>query len=569
MLIFEFSKKYRVEIIAILLLVTSYLLLRLVNIMALPLFTDEAIYVRWSQIARFDSNWRFISLTDGKQPSFVWAAMTIMRVVEDPLLASRLVSVFAGFVSMIGLFFVGTELFRNRYVGIISSFLYLIFPMALVYDRMALYDSLVGAFMVWALYLSIFLVRNIRLDVALILGMVMGGGVLTKTNAFFSMPLLFATFFLFDFKQKLWKKNAVKLVGLSVLSIIMAFGFYSILRLSPFYHVINEKNSIFSYPLNEWLTHPFLYFVSNFRGLFDWLLTYISPPFLVFIASSFLIPKTMDRKKVMIILKILVPFAAVVVTLNVLAYIKVLRAGTIEIQTLLPYIFMVLLAVCIFIAYIKKYEFLKEKIVLLLWFCVPFVYLAFFGNTIYPRFIFFMALPLLPLAAIALYRIYGSIKNKTIVVIFIAILFATPLYSDYFIVADIANAPIPRSDYDQYINNWPAGGGIKEVISYLQKESEKGKIYVASTGTFGSLPTYSIEIYLGDNKNIEKGGIYPVPYEIPQELLVRAETMPVFVFISNQKEFETAVKDWPMTKILEYKKGIGKAYTRLYRVNPK
>ncbi|MBI2195608.1 MAG: glycosyltransferase family 39 protein [Candidatus Levybacteria bacterium] len=236
--------KYKVEIIAALLLVPSYLFLRLYNIMSLPLFTDEAIYVRWSQIARFDASWRFISLTDGKQPSFVWLTMTIMRFVDDPLLAGRLVSVIAGLATMIGLYLLGRELFKNKWIGLVSSFLYLIFPMALVYDRMALYDSLVGMFMVWSLYLTVLLVRTVRPDVALILGMVIGGGVLTKTSAFFSVPLLFATYLIFDWRQKA-NERLPKLVGLSLTAIIMAFAFYSILRLSPFYHIISDKPSVF------------------------------------------------------------------------------------------------------------------------------------------------------------------------------------------------------------------------------------------------------------------------------------------------------------------------------------
>ena len=69
------------------LLFILYFATRLYNILDLQMFTDEAIYTRWSQIARFDANWRFISLTDGKQPSFVWINMVIMRLVDDPLLA--------------------------------------------------------------------------------------------------------------------------------------------------------------------------------------------------------------------------------------------------------------------------------------------------------------------------------------------------------------------------------------------------------------------------------------------------------------------------------------------------
>ncbi len=570
MLITQKIKKYKVEIIASILLAASYFLLRLVNIMTLPIFTDEAIYVRWSQIARFDANWRFISLTDGKQPSFVWIAMTIMKFVNDPLLAARLVSVFAGFATMIGLYFLGRELFKNRWVGIISSFLYLIFPMALLYDRMALYDTLVGTFAVWSLYFAVLLVKMVRLDVALILGMLMGGGVLTKTSAFFSIPLLFATYILFDWKKKLWRKNLAKLIGLSFISIVITLTMYSILRLSPFYHIINDKNSLFAFPFNEWLKHPFLYFFSNFRGLFDWLLAYVTPPLLLLITASFLITDTFNKKRLATLIKVFTPALLIILVLNFPAsvtYIK--KTFDLEIQTIIPYIFLTLFLIFSLISFIGKYKQWREKMLLFLWFIVPFVYLIFFGKTLYPRFIFFMTLSLLPMAAQSIFELSQKVKNKAIFAALLVLLLAMPLYIDYFIVANIEVAPIPKSDYEQYINNWPAGGGIKEVISYLDGESKKGKIYVASAGTFGSLPTYAVEIYLGDNRNVEKRGIYPVPKEIPKDLLEIAKIMPVYVFMSNQREFEQAVANWPMTLLAQYKKGTGEARTKLYLVNSK
>lgn len=560
--------KYKKELIVIIALVAAYFFIRIYNIMSLPLFTDEAIYVRWSQIARFDANWRFISLTDGKQPSFIWLTMTVMKFIQDPLLAGRIVSVFAGFISMMGLFLLGKEIFKNRWIGLISAFLYLIFPMALVYDRMALYDSLVGTCMIWALYLSVLLVRRVRLDVALILGMVMGAGVLTKTSAFFSMPLLFLSYLLFDFKQKQWKRSLLKLFGLSLISMAMGLGFYSILRLSPFYHIINDKNAIFVYPLNEWLQHPFLYFVSNLRGLFDWMITYLTPPLLFVIIAAFLTPKSWNRNNIMTVIKVFSPFIAIIIFLNILSYRLVLKSMHLEIQTLLPYVFIALLLTAVLVSLIKRYDFWKEKIVLVFWFIVPFVYLAFFGNTIYPRFIFFMVLPLLPLAALFLYRLNSFLTNRFIFAAALVAVLVFPLYTDYLIDTNIAVAPIPRSDFEQYINNWPAGGGIREIISYLKQQSARGKIYVASLGTFGSLPTYSVEIYLGDDKNVEKRGIYPVPSEIPEDLRQKAKIMPVYLFVSNQKEFEAQIKTWPITLIAQYQKGIGKAYSKLYKVNP-
>ncbi|MEX2012954.1 MAG: glycosyltransferase family 39 protein [Candidatus Levyibacteriota bacterium] len=498
-------QKYKTELIAAVALISSYLFLRLYNIMSLPLFTDEAIYVRWSQIARYDASWRFISLTDGKQPSFVWATMLVMKLTEDPLFAGRLVSVIAGLLTMVGLYFLGREFFKNRWVGIISAFLYLIFPMALVYDRMAIYDSLVGTFAVWSLYFTVLLVRHVRLDIALILGMVIGGGVLTKTSAFFSIYLLPFSLLLFDFKNKKWKEKLVKLIALMGVSVIFAYGYYSILRLSPFFNIVGEKNSIFVYPLHDWIKHPFTFLEGNLAGELDWFKKYLTLPLVFAIVGGFFI-----------------------------------KAG--------------------------KY---REKLMLIIWFAAPFVALALFGRVLYPRFIFFMILPLLPLAAVFIYKLYGFIKNKILFAVVLLLIIGSALYADYMILTNIAKAPIPHSDLEQYINEWPAGGGVREIVSYLDKEAEYGKIYIASLGTFGSLPTYAVEIYLGENRNVEKGGIYPVPTEIPEDLLEKAESMPAYLFVSNQREFEAAIVNWPITKIVEYRKGVGTAYSRLYKINPK
>lgn len=497
----KFLKRYKIEILIFSAILAIYFFSRLYNIMSLPLFTDEAIYVRWSQIARYDAAWRFISLTDGKQPSFVWAAMNIMRVVNDPLLAGRLVSVIAGLFSVIGLFFLGREVFKNKWVGIISSLIYVLYPMSLVYDRMALYDSLVGAFAIWGLYLEILLIRNLRLDIALILGMVIGGATLTKTNGFFNIYLLPFTLLLFDLKAKNKLNRLAKWVGLSLIAVFLAYGFYSMLRLSPFYHIINEKNSIFVYPFSEWFTHPFRFFGGNMNGVWDWLITYLKWPLFSLIIVSFFISMRYTRK----------------------------------------------------------------KILLVIWFFLPFVALALFGKVLYPRFIFFMTLSLIPLIAFSFYKISDLVKNKVIFIIIFLAFSVLSIHADYLIITNFAASPIPKSDLEQYINGWPAGGGARETVVFLSEKAANQKIYVATEGTFGSLPTYAVEIYLGDNRNIDKRGIWPLTQDIPQDLLEKAKKMPVY-FVFNQSL--NPPLGWPLKFIAKYQKGIGDSYMSLYQVNP-
>jgi len=495
-------KRYLNDIFLFLGLLVAYLITRLYNIMSLPLFTDEAIYTRWSQIARYDASWRFISLTDGKQPSFIWFDMIMMRFVDDPLLAGRLVSVLGGIVGLVGIYFLASEIFKNKKIGYIAAILYIIYPFSLVYDRMALYESLVSAATIWALYLEVLLIRARRLDVALILGMVMGFGVLTKSSAFFAVYLLPFSLLLFDFKQKNWKRKLIKWVSLATISTIMAYGFYSILRLSPFFHIIAEKTSLFVYPIKDWLSHPFDFFMGNLNGITDWFIAYTTIPFFLLILVSFFLG---DRKTV------------------------------------------------------------REKLFLLSWFIIPFVLLALFGRVLYPRFILFMTMPLLILAAFSLNLILDSLKNNLLKsgLVFVALILL--IRSDFYILTDFARAPIAKADTDQFINAWPAGGGVREIVAFAREESKKGKIYVATQGTFGSLPTYAMEIYLDENKNIEKRGIWPLPKDIPSDLVVRAKTMPVYLVLNDSPEVPPG---WPVKLINRFQKGIGNSYMSLYEVIP-
>src|SRR3989344_905891 len=290
--------------------VLLYLLTRLYNLTELPIFTDEAIYIRWSQIAKGDANWRFISLTDGKQPSYVWVAMILMRFFDDPLFAGRLVSVMAGFATLIGLFFLGREVFRKVWVGVVSSALYFIYPMALVYDRMALYDSLVGMFTVWSLYLTVLLARRVRFDVALLLGMTIGGAVLTKSNGFFTMYLPPLSLLLFDWRKQ---KRIVRLLTwmfFVLVAAVLGNAFYAILRLSPFFHIIREKNALFVFPYNEWLEHPTRFLFGNLFGEVDWLVNYMTLPFVLLIPAAFFLDKKFLREKILLFLWFFLPFFA-------------------------------------------------------------------------------------------------------------------------------------------------------------------------------------------------------------------------------------------------------------------
>lgn len=461
------------------------------------MFIDEATYVRWAQAGKYDAELRFVSLVDGKQPLFVWLTTIAMTWIGNPLTAGRIVSILSGFVTMVGLFFLSFELFKSRWVGLVTSAFYVLFPFALVINRMALYESLVACFSVWSLYLAILLVRYLKTETAFILALVLGGSFLTKTSGFLNMYLLPVT--LLVAKTPI-KKIVFKWVSLVTIAIILAFLYYSVLFLSPLFYQIDEKNAKFVYHLNE--LFPYGAFAAWGGNLFlftSWLFTYLTPFAFLF-------------------------------TIIALAH----------------------------------RPFRKEKTLLFLWFLLPLVALALFGRANQPRYIFFMIMPLLPIAAQFIVHFFTIQKSRLMSYGLIVLVASSMLSSDYKILTDFARSPIPKEDLTQYINSWSAGGGVREIVSYLAKRASEQKIYVATDGTYGSLPTTAIELYFVHNTNVVRQGFTTIPQTIPTELFEKAGEMPVYIIFNNLQN----PPNWPMELIASYQKGISNYYIRLYKVMP-
>ncbi len=62
---------------------------RLYNLTILPVFVDEAIYIRWSQVMKAESTLRFLPLSDGKQPLFMWVVIPFLKILNLLLNAIR------------------------------------------------------------------------------------------------------------------------------------------------------------------------------------------------------------------------------------------------------------------------------------------------------------------------------------------------------------------------------------------------------------------------------------------------------------------------------------------------
>src|SRR5712692_6179867 len=134
--------------------VLIYFLFRLPGLLALPIFCDESVYLRYAQlIARAPISRAFLSVVDPKPPLHYWLLALVLRTTNDPLLAARLLSVVAGAVSVLVLFPLCRELAslargaQREEVGsaptpgtlaVVASALFVACPFLAFYQRLAL-----------------------------------------------------------------------------------------------------------------------------------------------------------------------------------------------------------------------------------------------------------------------------------------------------------------------------------------------------------------------------------------------------------------------------------------------
>lgn len=239
---------------------------RLINLDQFPVFSDEGIYIRWAKVAWQDASWRFISLTDGRQPLQTWATIPFLKLFPDQaLLAGRLFGVSCGLLALTGLFSLLFYLFGKK-TAFIGMFLYVVTPYYLFYDRMALMDSGVNAFFIWILFFSILLVRTRRLDVALLFGLMGGLASWSKSSVrIFFLTALFAPLLIFTQKIRTFIQNSASYYILFAGAASLSFLIYNVQRLSQFFHNVSNKNTTFVMSGREFLEEPFSVIFRNLR----------------------------------------------------------------------------------------------------------------------------------------------------------------------------------------------------------------------------------------------------------------------------------------------------------------
>lgn len=440
-----------------LLIIVIYFLIRLPNLTYQPVFADEAIYIRWAQIMKAEPTLRFLPLSDGKTPLFMWVMMPVFKIVSDPLLAGRILGVFSGLGSLIGVFLLGA-IFFNRKTGLFAAFFLAITPYIFFFDRMALVDSMLSMFTIWSILLAFLIVRYQRIDLAMVLGYFLGAGLLTKTPGMFNVLTMPLSILTLKFNAKNRLNKIFKVFGLFVISIGIGLGIYNILRLGPGFTSLSARNQDYVRDPMDLLKNPLDPFMPHLGDLIEWWPLLLGYPLIIAIGLGLIFGLLKKNKYLMALFLI--------------------GLGPLIIQ-------MALL------------------------------------RTFTARYMLFSIPTFILIAAFGIENLISRLKKFHLLAIsLIVIVFLAPgLNFAQKLINDIENAPLPRNERRGYLEDWTAGTGLREIAAILEQESKKGLIIVGTEGSFGTLPD-GLQIYFDKNRNVVfKPGHSSVSAELRNEAL--------------------------------------------------
>ncbi|PWU24048.1 hypothetical protein C5B42_00830 [Candidatus Cerribacteria bacterium 'Amazon FNV 2010 28 9'] len=495
-----------------------YFLSHLLFMTKLPVFADEAIYIRWAQLIQDDApRYFFFSMADGKPPLFIWFLSLILYPFQDPLFAGRLLAVFIGFVQVLVVGRIVALFTKKKSIPLIGMILCTFLPFWFFYDRMALMDGLLTLLLSLAFLFSLRLVRSpaqrkgnlqftiYNFQVWDILGLAFsfGGALMTKTPALFAIPIIAIVPFLFYEKKFDRKKTIRAIVPIGIGGFVGCLVFLT-LRISPLFGALFARSSDFTFSIHDVIGGEWKYilFTSTWKNLW-WIVYYLSPPSILLLIVGLC---SKQRKNI------------------------------------------VSLLVCAFL------------------FFVP---LTVLGRVLYPRYF----LPSALFVTVALSLCFEGLTKRTIKwsIVMLSSL-CIGMHSLYFIGTsffDIAHIPFVPADSVQYLEEWSAGFGNKEVENYVRTLAiaNPQKHYVVLTeGSFGTLPDGILMYFHGSTSlpNVEIHGIGVDQSSIPSEYVALARTEEVFYMV-NSHRFKIAKLE-SISKIFEVDRPNSAPTLQLYKV---
>lgn len=404
-----------------------YFTTHLFSLTLLPVFADEAIYIRWSQLIIDDfSRYLFFPLNDGKTPLFMWLLIPFLNIFRDPLYASRFLVVLIGFGQMLVNGKIAEKLAQSKIANLVSQALTIFLPFWYFHHRMALTDALLTLMFSLSFFFLLQLDFRKKLNRSNLIntflsGLFLGLAILAKIPALLFIPV----FFIIVFKDQQNFKTSLKNLSLTCLAIIIGLAIFLSLKLHPAFGQLFSRGGDFLISINDLAEDNFFNSVLSKTYKFsNYILTYLTPP---------------------------------IVALTLLGFFSQEK---------------------------KKHLFL---FICSLIYLLPIFIL---GKTVYPRYFLPIAIFFTASASLYLTELIKK-QQKILNLIVGAGLIITLISSGQFIfysLTDTSKIPFLPIDQEQYLHEWSSGHGVKETVAIVKKLSQDKKVLIYTEGFFGTLP---------------------------------------------------------------------------------
>ncbi len=513
------NNRFILKISLFALLIFIYFFSRLSNLTSIPVFCDEAIYIRWAQIIQSEETLRFIPQTDGKQPLFMWLNAITLKLFSDPLVAGRIISVFSGFgIAILSSFiaiiivsfqdkekkplvYLKNNLNKHAFLFLFVFLVYCLVPFSFFFDRLALADNLLSFFGVMSLFLSLLLTKYPSLATAILLGFSLGLAWLTKSPAIYFIVLSCATFLSFHYKK-------ITFYIYPIISAFIAFLMYNLLRLGPQFHQIALRNKDYVWTLSDIIKHPLDPLKPHLSNALEIYLHYISWPVLIIFVLGLLY--SLYKKNV--------------------------------------------------------YQILNTKyLILFSWWLLPLIANSALAKVFTARYVLFTLPPFLILISIFLYNLVSKLNNNLIKTIFILLIFSLNIIFIFNLSTNPFSQKLPSSETG-YLQDWTSGWGIKESYDYLKQRSLVANVIVGTEGSFGTLPN-GLQIYANKVNQFTIIGQGLGFATVPDNLQNAFDYGDEVYLIINQSRFNTVSLEQGGLKIIKSFDKPGSDKLLLYQLN--
>ncbi len=455
------------------LILIFYFILTLFHLNKLPVFADEAIYVRWTQLIIDDwQRYLFFPMNDGKTPLQMWLMLPFQFIFNNQLFAGRFLSVLlgAGNILIIGL--IAKDLNnqpKNKNISqYLAMFLTSILPFVFFHHRIALTDALLFLNLNLSFYFTLKFIKKQKFLYLVLLILSFFLALFSKLSALLFIPSLLMLIF---YQKKFSLKNFIKNIILILLALTAGFFLFYNLRFLPVFPQLFKRGGDFLYPFTTLFKQKiFSIFLANIKFFIEQFFVYFGVAIFILILAIF------NKKNQQ---------AAIILLLAFLAFI------------------------------------------------IP---LACLGKIIYPRYLLPTSLFVIVLASLNLSNLFLN-QQKIYQILGWLLLFLILVHSSKFIISsyfNINHIPFSRADRIQYLEEWSSGQGIYEVTQLMLSTSKEQSLAVATEGYFGTLPD-GILMYLHrqDVNNLMIDGIGQPIVSIPDDFLLKASNYNTLWLIVN------------------------------------